>query len=104
MLANEGGISRDTPSADQETPTTSMTSCSRQPSRRCRKYPPNGYSTVAGLVQRGHDARSTIYDAIKRRELPASLYRGVLVVHDSDYADFLAVKPVDTKPEPPRHG
>ena len=48
------------------------------------------------LAERGDAARSSIYDAIKRKVLPAFRHRGVLVVREVDYERaFVAVTPVD---------
>jgi len=65
--------------------------------RRRRRDPPAGYATVALLAERGDAARSSIYDAIKRGDLPAFRHRGVLVVREADYdRAFLAITPVET--------
>jgi hypothetical protein len=68
--------------------------------RRRRKAAPAGFATIAALAERGEVARSSLYDAVKRGELPAFRHRGVLVVRESDYhRAFAAVIPINNGTE-----
>jgi hypothetical protein len=58
-----------------------------------RRRAPLGYLTVWQATERYEFAPSTLYHRIETGELPASEWRGVLVIAKQDAEAFVRVKP-----------
>ena len=55
---------------------------------------PSGFISIAELAARAAAAPSTAYTWVENGKLPASRWRGMLIVAEPDADDFLAVKPL----------
>ena len=67
-------------------------------SRRHRRVPLS-YITVSDLAVRGEMPLSTIYSRIEAGRLNASRWRGLIIIHERDADEFLAVRPLRTAAE-----
>lgn len=78
---------------------------SRPRRRRCR--PPSGYLSIRQLAEQADAALSSAYSWVETGKLPASQWRGIIVVAETDADEFLAVRPLrsaDANGQEARHG
>ena len=63
-------------------------------SRRRRRHAPNGYISIRQLAEQADAALSSAYSWVETGKLPASRWRGIIVVAERDVAEFLSLKPL----------
>ena len=82
--AENGGAQRSVKVAASQT---------NRPRRRCRRAP-SGYISIRQLAEQADAALSSAYAWVEAGKLPASRWRGIIVVAERDVAEFLRLKPL----------